>query len=152
MRARRNSIGRRPSTHNRPEHGEQVALIEWSARSRHLYPVAPGLSALDLLFAIPNAGGFSGGFAANVVRVKRLKREGVRPGVPDLMLAMPAGGWPGLFIEMKRASGSYASPEQREFMEKLRRVGYLAVVCNGFDEARVVIDYYLSPYRVRSVA
>jgi hypothetical protein len=133
------------------EHREQAALIAWADKARGLYMVdrADDFSALDLLFAIPNAGGFSGGFEANVVRVAKLKREGVRPGVPDLMLALPLGRYPGLFIEMKRADGGAgASAEQRRFIARLQRVGYLGAICNGFDEARIVVEAYLSAFRM----
>lgn len=137
------------------EHHEQAALIAWAERARGLYMLdrADDFSALDMLFAIPNAGGFSGGFRANVVRVQRLRREGVRSGVPDLMLAVPFGRWPGLFIEMKRADGGAgASKAQRGFITCLQRVGYLAVVCNGFEEARIVIQSYLSDIRLENFA
>ncbi len=127
-------------------------MIAWADKARTNYLVAPGLSALDLLFAIPNAGGFSGGFKANVVRVANLRREGVRPGVPDLMLAMPVGEWHGLFIEMKRARGGVTSPEQKAFIANLRAVGYLAGVCKGFDEARAAVEAYLRPLAVGAAA
>lgn len=144
---------RRPSAvPARTEHNEQADLISWAAKARAMYALAPDLSALDMLFAIPNAGGFSGGFKANAVRVARLKREGVRSGVPDLMLAVPVGQHPGLFIEMKRERDSRASAEQRAFITNLRTVGYLAVVCNGFDEARAVLETYLRPVRQHGAA
>lgn len=131
----------------RSEHLEQAGVITWAAKSRSLYMLTRELSAMDLLFAIPNAGGFSGGFKANVVRVKRLKAEGVKSGVPDLMLAYPIKNWHGLFIEMKRTDGS-ASKEQRDFADCLRAAGYFVVICRGCEEARTVIENYLRPLHV----
>src|SRR5262249_43167288 len=106
-------------------------------------PVHP----FDLLFAIPNAGGFSGGFKANVVRVARLRAEGVKSGVYDLMLAVPLNGKAGLFIEMKRRKKCSTSDEQATFGEAVRVAGYEAVVCKGYEPARECIEAYLAPLR-----
>lgn len=114
-----------------PEHDEQVALVQWADYQRF-----NGEAIGEDLFAIPN------GARTSMSVAKRLKAEGLRSGVPDLMLAIPVAQYHGLFIEMK-ARGKYPSPEQRARIERLQRRGYKAVCCQGFDAARVEIERYL---------
>ena len=112
------------------EHLEQCTLIEWF-----------DLTHKDLcgrLSATPNGG------MRNIVVAKKLKREGVRKGFPDLTLPVPRHGKFGLYIEMKKVKGAKPSAEQSDWIEFLRAQGYRAEVCYGFDEARVVINGYLN--------
>lgn len=112
------------------EHDEQAQLVNM------VEAVFPAVSAL--LFAIPN-----GANKSPVARL-RFKAEGLRSGVPDMFLALPAGRWHGLFIEMKRRRGGTVSPEQKAYIEALRAQGYRAEVCRGCDEALEVLRDYLS--------
>lgn len=75
---------------------------------------------------------------------KRLKREGVQPGFPDLFLAVPHKGYHGLFIEMKSMTGR-ASSLQKVWLSALEGQGYRAVICQGFEAAKKEIEEYLSP-------
>lgn len=109
------------------EHAEQVTLIDW-------YDMQYKDKAL---FAIPNGG------KRNMVTALKLKAEGVRPGVPDLMLAKVSSGYHGLFIELKRTKGGSTSKEQKQWLQYLNRAGYRAVVCKGWLEAKEVIECYL---------
>ena len=77
------------------------------------------------VFAIPNGGSRDRREAA------RMTAQGVKPGVPDLFIPRAAGKFHGLFIEM-------------EWIALLRREGYAAYACYGFDNARLVIEKYLS--------
>ena len=65
------------------------------------------------------------------------KRMGVRKGFPDYVIA---GRNKAIVIEMKRVSGGRVSPEQKAWHEELNKIGLPAFICNGFDEARAVID------------
>lgn len=89
------------------------------------------------LFAVPN------GTNKSRASASRHMAEGLRPGVPDLMLPIPASGYHGLFIEMKRAKGGKLSDAQRDWLEFLESKGYMSVVCYGFEEAKEVISKYL---------
>lgn len=113
------------------EHRIQAALFKWAkyASARH-----PGLK---LLFAIPNGG------ARDAITGAMLKAEGVKPGVPDIFLPLPMGGYHGLFIELKTQRGQ-PSPEQREWLMRLRHRGYAAVLCRGLDEAIDTITSYVA--------
>jgi Holliday junction resolvase len=62
----------------------------------------------------------------------------VKSGVPDYIIYHKNKL---LFIEMKRVKGGKVSPEQEEWIFKLNTVdGVEAVVCYGFDQAKIIID------------
>ncbi len=109
------------------EHQEQVKLFEWASY----------IPELELLFAIPNGG------ARHIVVAKKLKAEGVKAGVPDICLPVPTADYNGLFIELK-AKGGALSENQLWWIGRLNTIGYKAVKCNGFEEAKQVILDYLS--------
>lgn len=115
---------------NRPtEHDEQRALVEliaWHANQR---------PALALLYAVPNGG------ARHKATAGRMKAEGQRAGVPDLVLPVARGGYHGAYVEMKRPGGK-VSPEQRAWLAALAAEGYYTAVCYGADDAeRVLLAY-----------
>jgi len=116
------------------EHRIQSAFFKWAKYASVQYP------GLKLMFAIPNGG------ARDAVTGAMLKREGVKPGVPDIFLACPVGEYHGLFIEMKTAKGR-PSPEQREWLSRLRSRGYAAVICHGLDEAIDTATAYVTGRR-----
>ena len=120
-----------PPTDGYPsEHLEQVQLV---AMVEAAYP-----REAAMLFAIPNGGD------RNILVAAKLKKEGVRRGVPDMFLALPRGGWHGLFIEMKRRRGGTVSAEQKAYIAELRAAGYIAEVCRGCDDAFAVFAAYLN--------
>ena len=86
----------------------------------------------------------NGGLRDNRVG-KQLQREGVKSGFPDIFVAMPKGQWAGLMIEFKAAKphNSSVSKEQRVWLERLNKAGYLAVVCKGVGEAKQAVEDYL---------
>ena len=116
---------------NPKEAQAQAALFEWAVYARAKYP------ELLLMFHIPNGG------SRNVIEARNLKAQGVRAGVPDICLPVPRGKYHGLFIELKRKRGGRVSEEQQGWIAALNRVGYLAVVCYGFDDAVRTIKGYL---------
>jgi hypothetical protein len=90
----------------------------------------------EFLFAIPNGG------SRNLIEAYNLKLEGVKKGVPDLMFAYPSSKYHGMFIEMKSLKG-ILSKEQREWIERLRMVGYKTVMCRNWENARDEVIAYL---------
>jgi hypothetical protein len=113
------------------EHEEQVAVFDWA---RCMYSRKP---ELRLLHAIPN-----GSWRA-LTTAKRLKREGVMPGVPDMCLPVPRGKWYGLYIELK-SSGGRLSKEQKQWMDALHEQGYYTSCCWGAEAAINAIIWYLT--------
>ena len=106
------------------------------------------MPALLRLFAIHNQG------HGDAIRGARAKAEGVKTGVPDVMLPVPAyepdnsgyHRYHGLFIELKLPgySPSAVKPEQREWQDYLRGQGYRAEICGGWRAAAKVIQDYMS--------
>ncbi len=108
------------------EHAMQVAVVDWARlQACVLWP-------LELLYAVPNGG-------KRPPRVGReMKREGLRKGVLDLVLPVPAAGWAGLYIEMKTATGP-VSVDQKWWAERLRAVGQRVEVCRTIESACEVL-------------
>lgn len=120
------------------EHNLQCACVRWFNLQ---WPQYRGL-----LFAIPNGG------ARSKATARKLKAEGVTPGVSDLILLVPQWfmTWrgeqgclcAGLCIEMKTAKG-HQSPEQKEWQAKVEDQGYRYAVCHRLDEFMDVVNGYL---------
>lgn len=112
------------------EHQEQCELMRIVGLQLKTYP------ELCMLFAIPNGGN------RNIVTAMKLKREGVRAGVPDLMLAAAKCGYHGLFIEMK-IKPNKPTEEQTRWMAYLLHGGYRVELCYSAAEAWDAIKAYL---------
>lgn len=66
--------------------------------------------------------------------------SGLRPGLPDLFIIIKNNPF---FIEMKRRKGGVVSADQLEWISAINKCnGIKAYVCNGFDEAKTIIDKY----------
>ena len=89
------------------------------------------------MFHIPNGGSRNKAEAAN------LRRQGVKPGVPDIFLPAPRGNYHGLWIEMKNGKNK-TTAYQNTYIDYLNGSGYRAAVCYGADEAIRVITEYLN--------
>ncbi len=101
------------------EHAEQVALCQWLRLRRIDY------------FAIPNAA------RRNPRTAAMLKAEGMRAGVPDLVLIPPApvDGWKHVAIELKRQKGGRLADTQREMHAIMSAHGWIIIVALGFAHA-----------------
>lgn len=100
--------------------------------------------AYALIYHVPN-----GGHRLKAVAAK-LKAQGVKAGIPDLVLPMARGGYFGLYIEFKATVEPAAvSPSQRDYLRRLNEQGYLAIVCRGhFDAMEQLRAYLLLPATV----
>ena len=112
------------------EAAEQQTLIDWARLHQHKIP------ALRYLHASLN------GIRLSPQQARRYKRQGMVAGVPDLCLPFPVAPYHGLYIELKTRTGA-TSEAQRGFLGYLTEVGYRAVVCRGWIEARDEIVAYL---------
>ena len=103
------------------EHMEQQGLVAWF---RGKFPET-------LIFAIPN-----GEYRA-MTTAKKLRAEGVVPGIPDLAVT----AWR-LWIEMKRKEGSSVSDEQKRIHSYLKGIGDTVIVGYGAEDAsRKILDW-----------
>jgi hypothetical protein len=99
--------------------------------------VAQYLDLLKVLWChVPN-----GGMRNQIVAVK-LKRQGTKRGVPDILIfdPPPCGGYVGCAIELKRKKGGTLSEEQKDWRDDLRMCGWFTAVCKGADEAIFLIQ------------
>lgn len=112
----------------------QERLMLWAAVHEAEHP------ELRLLHHIPNGG------YRNDKEGARLKRQGVKAGVPDLCLPVARDGYHGLYIELK-IEGNKPTLKQLEFIEALNKEGYKAVVCYGWQDAQITIESYLTEER-----
>ena len=120
------------STNRTPhEAAEMTWLFQWIGYASAVHP------ELWLAFHIPNEG------LRDPRTGHNLKIQGMRPGVPDIMLPVARGIYHGLFIELKRKKYGRVSEEQAIWIDRLNRVGYRAVVCAGWEAAKGEILRYL---------
>lgn len=133
----RNSFAKAPRVLTRApsidyEGMEQKALFNW-LNIKHP-------AAAKLAFHVPN-----GGHRVKAVAAK-LKAQGVKAGVSDIVLPMARGGYFGLFIEFKATPphDAVVSTSQHSFLQSVELQGYLAIVCRGLQEAMDVISGYMA--------
>lgn len=115
------------------ESNEQQMLIKWVNLHyiKHLdLPLGPYLIS------------FANGGKRDIREAARLKKEGVKAGVPDLFLALPSNKYHGLFIEMKSPSGRLTE-NQKKYFALLTDQYYKCVVCRSWIEAKEAILNYL---------
>ena len=132
---------------------EQQLVVTWADHTLYQDPLLNKLYKVGLmLFAVPNGGSRARSKRVRGVSIEalRMKREGVRAGVPDLFLAIPVTQgdkvFHGLFIEMKRKrkSDSSVSEEQLDWQQRLQERGYASEICYGHQAAIDTIKAYLS--------
>lgn len=72
-----------------------------------------------------------------------MKAEGVKAGIPDLMLAYPCGGYHGLYLETKAPKGKL-TPSQKEYRSLLQAQGYAWAEYRDIQEFISIISNYMS--------
>lgn len=131
-----------------PEHTIQVGVVRLAAMCQTQYP------ALGLLHAIPNG--------AHLPRRQKngrvycpemnwLKAEGLKPGMPDLHLPVPMGGYVSLYMETK-VPGAYPTREQQKIHALLREHGNRVEVYRAIDEGWEILLGYLTGQVMQEVA
>lgn len=115
------------------EHQTQSAFFDWVALQNF-----PGV---ELFHACPNGG------ARHPVVAAKLKKEGVKPGVPDVSWPVARGGFIGLAIEFKHGDGN-PSAEQRKRITAMQLEGWCVVVCWDWQAAARLVTGYAGLLRV----
>ena len=112
------------------ESGQQEALFEWAGYQLGRMP------ELEYMHHVPNGG------KRDAATATALKRQGVKAGVPDIVLPAVRAEYHGLYIELK-AGKNTATNNQKRWLEFLRQQGYFTAVCYGWKIAAELIETYL---------
>ena len=124
------------------EHNEQVQFFIYLRLLE-----GAGVEEAKMAFAVPN------GLRVASIRVaKRAVAEGLRAGVPDIIVPIARGGKHGLAIEMKSSiTKKHSTKIQKEWQAKLRMQGWEVVECHSpIIALRAFIDYCeLTPLQYR---
>jgi hypothetical protein len=106
----------KPTT--KSEHWEQIQMVKWLTDYPRKY----------LVTATAN------GVVTSPQQRSKLAASGVSRGVPDLLSFTPVGKYVGIAIEMKKATGGRASPEQKKWINDLKECGWLAIIAKGYQD------------------
>ncbi len=117
-----------------PEAWEQERVFDWIRGNEGKYP------QLQLAYSTLNGVKLSPGLSM------KMKRQGNRKGVPDIVLPARSGSgeYSGLYLELKRVKGGRVSKEQKEYIARLKQENYCAGVVKGHREAIDTIKHYLA--------
>ena len=126
--ARSNPSRKRPSDE---EHRLQCACVRWF---NYQFP-----KFSHTLFAVPNGG------RRDKVTAAKMKAEGVRAGVADLILLKSNAQYGALLIEMKTRTGRQ-SDAQRQWQRLIQQDCYKYVVCRSLEDFIREVELYLSNY------
>jgi len=118
------------------EHQTQSAFFDWVARQK--------FEGVELMHAIPNGGQRHPAVAA------KLKKEGVKAGVPDVAWPVQRGGFIGLAIEFKHGDGN-PTKEQRERITAMQKEGWLVAVCWDWQAAARLVQGYAGMMRIEKI-
>ncbi len=119
------------------ESGNQEALFEWAAYNMVRFP------ELEYMYHVPNGG------KRDKATAVALKRQGVKAGVPDIVLPVARGGWHGLYIELKVGKNK-ATDNQKRWIKFLAEQGYYTTVCYGWQQAAREIEEYMTADGIRN--
>lgn len=112
------------------EETEQIALFRWAEFACNKYP------ELKLMYHVPNEG------KRSAIAGSRLKRAGLKPGVPDIVLPVARGGYIGLYIELKYGRNK-TTDNQKKWLSDLRAQNHYTAVCYGWEQAKELIEAYI---------
>src|SRR5215216_3427837 len=134
------------------EHNEQSSFFNWllTFKEREHPEVHP------LFFSVPNGANLAGSEKQKVIQMRRLKAEGLTPGVADTLFLSGRGGYLGLALEFKtpdrkNQSGGGLTPMQHEFLDAARMEGYKAEVAYGADAGIATVEDYLAMPRTQDM-
>jgi hypothetical protein len=130
------SKAEKPLSPRKAEHRIQVEVVNRAKELEAEYP------ELRMLYAVPNGARVSIGTAVG------LKAEGLKSGVPDLVLPVARGGYNALYIEMKTPTGKI-SDNQNKWHGDLRVYGNYVTVCRSADETIDILIKYLT-YKIEA--
>lgn len=113
-----------------PEHQLQLAFFDWVDIKKKTDP------RYNWIFAVPNGGHRHIGVA------RKLKREGVRKGVPDVLIPVNRGASPGAVIEFKVGKNK-PTDEQHAWISHLIGQQWRCAICYSLEDAIRFVEGYL---------
>ncbi|MBB3142807.1 VRR-NUC domain-containing protein [Halomonas organivorans] len=141
----RGPVRRKPTADGKPrrkpvdwEGQEQAVVMRWLLGEK-MRGTAVG-QLYDATYHVPN-GGYRLGKEAG-----RMKQQGVKAGVSDLVVMDARGGWFGLYLEFKATPPKDAdlAESQRAWLALAKSRGYRPALARGFEEAKRVLREYAS--------
>jgi hypothetical protein len=78
----------------------------------------------DMIFSVPNQGGVG---RSAMIHGHKMKLEGLKRGVSDIIIAYPTSRFKGAFIELKLPTGK-ASTEQLLWLDRTAALGYFSAL------------------------
>lgn len=100
----------------------------------------------DYSYAVPNASKLAGSADQRARMMSSMKAQGLKTGVSDLVIALPAAEFHGAYLELKRAKGGRVDPEQAAWCHRMRFAGYFADIVAGLDQAMEFVGWYHSAH------
>ena len=97
----------------------------------------------QLTFAVPNGANLGGDKKQRAIQGAKMKAEGLRPGTPDIIFALPVNLFTGLAIEMKKPKVGRVAEVQDRAATAFSRASWKHVVCYGYEQAMKVFMYYM---------
>jgi hypothetical protein len=122
------------------ESEEQAAYFSWLYYLRY-----EGKRIWDFAYAVPNGAFLAGTPKQRAIQARKLIKQGLKPGYPDLGIDIAVAPYYGLRIEMKRIGAPKPKPgdDQSMWHARLREQGYYVAVCFGLKQAQAVtLEYF----------
>lgn len=79
----------------------------------------------------------------------RLKKKGVKSGIPDVLVLIPNDNYHGLMIEFKSQKGK-VSESQEKMLKLFHALGYCVRIAYSADDAIIILKTYLLRFFVNS--
>ena len=90
-----------------------------------------------ITYAIPNGG------HRHIAVAAKMKKEGVKPGIPDIHMPIPNKSFHGLYIEFK-VHPNKCTASQKLMIDRLLNNGYQVAICYTLEDAIKITQEYLN--------
>jgi hypothetical protein len=121
------------------ERHEQEAYFGWLYYQRYEHE-----RIWDYAYAVPNGAYRGHDHRKAAIQTDYLLRQGMKRGVPDVIIDIPVTPYHGLRIEFKRIGAAKPGDDQSMWHARLRKQGYYVAVCYGLDQAQAMTREYFN--------
>jgi hypothetical protein len=88
----------------------------------------------DYAYSVPNGVFIPGDPKRSAIIMAALKKQGLKTGVSDVVIAWPVYPFHGAYIELKRGKEK-PTDEQQKWLDRMNDAGYYGVCAHGLDDA-----------------